>query len=223
MLTFNKTHRRSAGDTLIEVLFAITIFSFIVVTALSLMNQGVAASQRSLETTLVRQQIDGQAEVLRFLHQSYVQAYQSGQTFNLTDGVSSPAEEYYKIIQFVSPGGLGSRTYASPFGATAKCIIPSDVNKDFVINPVAAKFTDVKVNPTVFKQETDKYAYPQLVYGTGNALASSQGMWVEAVRSPVVGTTAGYIDFHIRACWNVIGSDIPMNLGTIVRLYEPRT
>jgi len=217
MLTFNKTHRRSAGDTLIEVLFAITIFSFIVVTALSLMNQGAAASQRSLETTLVRQQIDGQAEVLRFLQESYVQAYQSGQTFNLTDSITSPAEEYYKIIKFVE---AGNRTAASTFGATAKCVVPNDTSKDFVVNPITAKLTNVAMRSTLFQKTA---SYSQLVYGAGNSLDTSQGMWVEAVRSPVAGTTAGYIDFHIRACWNVIGSDIPMNLGTIVRLYEPRT
>lgn len=210
-------HRQDAGDTIIEVLFAITIFSLIVVTALSLMNQGLATSQRSLETTLVRQQMDGQAEALRFLHESYIQAYQSGQTFDLTDGVVSPAEEYYNIIEFVKDGGRGQ---ASKFGSTATCVVPSDAGKDFIINPVAAKLVNTSMKPAIFQNAA---TYSQLVYA-GNTLNATEGMWVEGVRSSLPpGANAGYIDFHIRACWNVVGSDIPMNLGTIVRLYEPRS
>ena len=54
------------GDTLIEVLFAITVFSLVVVTSLAIMNQGTQAALRSLQLTLVRQQVDSQAEALRF-------------------------------------------------------------------------------------------------------------------------------------------------------------
>jgi len=216
MLGFSKV-RQEKGDTLIEVLFAMTVFSLIVVTALSLMGQGVAAAQRSLEITTVRQQIDGQAEALRFLHESYVAGYQSGQTFNLTDGISTPAEEYYKIIQFVR---TANRTQASKFAGTATCVIPSDASKDFVVNPVTAQLITTAVKPDVFKKAP---TFAQLTYTGGNQLEFSQGIWLEGVRSPVSGTTAGYIDFHIRACWDVTGSNIPMNLGTIVRLYEPRS
>ena len=58
----------SRGDTLIEVLLAVTVFSLVAVGALSVMNRSVAIAQQSLETTLVRQQIDAQAEMLRFVH-----------------------------------------------------------------------------------------------------------------------------------------------------------
>ena len=58
------------GDTLIEVILAVTIFSAVAISTLSLMNSGTAIAQRSLETTLVRQQIDSQAEMLRYISQS---------------------------------------------------------------------------------------------------------------------------------------------------------
>jgi len=214
MLGFKKMHRQE-GDTLIEVLFAMTVFSLIVVTALSLMGQGVAAAQRSLEITTVRQQIDGQAEALRFMHEAYVASYQSGQTFNLTDSISTPAEEYYKIIQFTT----GKRTTASKFASTPACVIPSDASTDFVVNPVTAQLITTAVKGDVFKKAP---LAAQITY-TGNQIEFTQGIWIEGVRSPVSGTTAGYIDFHIRACWDVSGTNIPMNLGTIVRLYEPRS
>ena len=215
MLGFS-TMRRQEGDTLIEVLFAMTVFSLIVVTALSLMGQGVAAVQRSLEITTVRQQIDGQAEALRFMHEAYVAGYQSGQTFNLADATTSPAEEYYKIIQFVT----GKRTQASKFAGSANCAIPANAATDFIINPVTAQLVTTATKPDVFKLAP---VAAQLTYTGGNQLEYSQGLWLEGVRSPVNGNTAGYIDFHIRACWDVTGSDIPVNLGTIVRLYEPRS
>ena len=59
--------RAERGDTIIEVVLAVTIFSMVAIGALTIMNNGVAMAQRSLEMTLVRQQIDAQAEMLRFV------------------------------------------------------------------------------------------------------------------------------------------------------------
>lgn len=212
MLKLTPMRKKDGGDTLIEVIFAITVFSFIVVTALSLMNQGVAAAQRSLEITIVRQQMDGQAEVLRFLHESYVEGYQSGQSFNLTDSISTPAEEYYKIIQVAT-----GRSSASKFGDPTFCANRN--SKDFIVNPVTAQLITTTIQPGVFEKAP---IYSQITFAPGNQVSRSQGMWIEGVRSSATGS-AGYIDYHIRACWDVLGSDFPMNLGTIVRLYEPRT
>lgn len=60
--------REMRGDTIIEVLLSVTLFSLVAVSTMALMNRGVAVAQQSLETTLVRQQIDAQAEMLRFIH-----------------------------------------------------------------------------------------------------------------------------------------------------------
>ncbi|MCD8561780.1 hypothetical protein LRY29_01800 [Candidatus Saccharibacteria bacterium] len=90
---------------MIEVLFAITVFSLVVVSALALMNQGTAASQRALEVTLVRQQIDNQAETLRFLHESYVAAYGNANSISSSTG---PARQFYDIIQRVNATGATS-------------------------------------------------------------------------------------------------------------------
>ncbi len=56
------------GDTIIEVILGVTLFSFVAVGVMSLMNHGVMMAQQSLETTLVRNQIDAQAEIIRFVH-----------------------------------------------------------------------------------------------------------------------------------------------------------
>ena len=57
------------GDTIIEVLLAITVFSLVAVGAMTIMSQGTNTTQRSLEMSLVKQQIDAQAEALRAAYQ----------------------------------------------------------------------------------------------------------------------------------------------------------
>src|SRR5664279_826252 len=95
MLVFNY-HLRTRGDTLVEVLFAVAIFSLVAVGGLAIMNQGTATSQRALEITLVRQEVDSQAETLRFLNASYVSAYKLG----ISDYSSaSPAVSQWLAVQ----------------------------------------------------------------------------------------------------------------------------
>lgn len=211
------TRRVQAGDTLIEVLFAITVFSLIVVSALALMNQGSAASQRSLETSLVRQQIDNQAETLRFLHQSYVTNYQSGYSSNPNLTLTGPTGQFYQIVKTVNATGA---TAASPLDNLASC--PTPPSGSFILNTRTAT---VITNPVIFKPAQ---THAQLAYSQSSptVLESSDGLWIEALRSGNSSdpsqSNSGYIDFYIRGCWDTPGLNMPMSLGTIVRLYEPR-
>ena len=56
------------GDTLIEVTLAVGIFSMIAIAIVAVMSNGTAGAQTALETTLAREEIDAQAEALRFIH-----------------------------------------------------------------------------------------------------------------------------------------------------------
>ena len=60
------------GDTLIEVLFAMAVFSFLSITTISLMNQTTASAQGNLESTQARNLINQQAEIIRFAHEAYI-------------------------------------------------------------------------------------------------------------------------------------------------------
>lgn len=73
------------GDTLVEVAFAIGIFSLVAVTVISVVSASTSAAQAALETTLTREDIDSQAEALRFIHDSYVNGSQSAVKY--TDNV----------------------------------------------------------------------------------------------------------------------------------------
>ena len=193
------------GDTIIEVLFAVAIFSMIAVGSLTIMNQGTQAAQRALEITLVRQEMDAQAETLRFLHQSYVATYQRG----VTPAVGTPAYEWTRVAS-------RSVAAASGYGANGATTCPAMPGSRFVLNTHTAELSTVTPVPA-----TGTFA--QLRYSSPTTLSSAQGIWVEAVSSPVVPGQAGFLDFHIRTCWESPGSPSVMTLGTIVRLYEPRS
>lgn len=59
------------GDTLIEVMFAIAIFAAVAIISIAMMNLGVANAERSLELSTARNELNAQAEAIRFIHSSY--------------------------------------------------------------------------------------------------------------------------------------------------------
>jgi len=61
-----------AGDTLIEIMFAVGIFGLVAVGSIGIMNRGLYDAQRSLEVSMARNEIDAQAEALRFIHEAYI-------------------------------------------------------------------------------------------------------------------------------------------------------
>lgn len=208
---------RERGDTLIEVLFAITVFSLVAVGALSIMNQGVSTAQRSLEISLAREQMDAQAEALRFMNRSYVANYTDDKsvadyTNNGTPTAASRWKEVSSDPAITQPASEFARLNEG------ECPKPTDLpgGKAFVVN----------TNSTTLAllQDPSQFLAVPATYAKLNTSATpvAEGLWVEAVRGEGEDPTIGFIDFHIRACWESPGQALPVTLGTIVRLYEPR-
>ncbi|MDN5819391.1 MAG: hypothetical protein L0H38_01435, partial [bacterium] len=199
----------SRGDTIIEVLFAVTVFSMVAVGGLSIMNQGISTAQRSLELALVRQQMDGQAETLRFLHRVYVASY--GQ-----DGASAnPQVQVWNQIKdrlATTPGQFDN--------ADQTCQIPSSTGTQhpFALNTRNASIID--------QSPVQAGTYARIVYPddgdyvdgkeveSGISTVTPEGIWIEAIRG---GSSSAadhpFIDFHIRTCWASPGGDHPVTLG----------
>lgn len=198
------------GDTLIEVLFAFAVLSMVIVGALTIMNQGTIASQRSLETTLVRQEIDGQATTLRFMHDAYVANFKPGVAIAAT----SPAGQWKAMTDSIHATSASSISNLTSCPATA----PSG---SFILDPSTATFKTV--DTAIVHSKT----YAQIAYGTDGKFTQSEGIWIEGVRSGATGDAnqdnTRYIDFHIVACWDAPGNGPPSTIATIVRLYEPRS
>lgn len=64
--------RTKRGDTIIEIMFAIAVFALVAVISVSVMNLGTATAENALEVVTARNELNAQAEALRFVHSSYI-------------------------------------------------------------------------------------------------------------------------------------------------------
>lgn len=230
-----------AGDTLIEVLLAITIFSVAVAGVFFVMNHSIGVSQRSLEITQVRMQIDNQVELLRHINNIALVSSGRDRASIQTTADSGIATTWKKIKQHSFRGPVpvpdfesvktiedctpeAAIPYASRNGSFAEAFFIDPATGDFVLFQGANA-----APPATFARVTQ-----QPVPG-GGVRPVSQMVWIYAVHGSRVsdkddrlkggdtGTAnlVDYYDFHVRACWqSPVGSSIH-SLGTIVRLYEP--
>ena len=241
MLMFKK------GDTLVEVMLAIGIFSMIAIAITAVMSSGSSGAQAALETTLTREEVDTQAEAIRFIQSSYA--------VDKTAADDTYAKLWKDIIARAAPASEDILQY-NPSSCSAVYSESSPVrNYAFVINPRAlSTFSEsaesgggstaalVTMNTTdgsgnKIMQTTS--TYPRLVFGsTGGSLVSNgndnlvraEGIYVVAVRdqgtSNVIDAAGqekdtGFYDFYIRSCWYGTDADQPTTISTVIRLYDP--
>jgi type II secretory pathway pseudopilin PulG len=199
---------KERGDTIIEVLFSVAVFAMVAVGAMAIMNQGTAIAQRSLEVTLVRQQIDAQAEAIRYIHQAYVATYQANGT---PTGVAA---------QWTAMTNTHATASARDFSEIANmttCPTTVPGESPFVLNARKATLATPSMTPP---SSASLPPFAHVTYNSDSSIENTYGIWIEAV--PAESTNGpGFVDFHIRACWDSAGSPVPSTLGTIVRLYEP--
>jgi len=192
------------GDTLVEVLFAITFFSTVVLSVNLMVNVSLSASRSALELSLVRNYIDSQAASLRFLQNAYIT------TYNVNTVVTgSAAVEWGKVRNYAK-----TNSGVIDFGV-GTTVCPEIPDKSFIIDPKKSIFVPYATNKI---KKYDNYI-SRIDYNpiTGD-ISNSYGIWVEALRTE--NTNSAYIDFHIRACWFTPGKSVPNTLATIVRLYD---
>lgn len=83
--------RKSTGDTMIEVMVALVLFALLSVGVITIMNRGVNMADRSLEIALIREQIDAQADILRYAHHTRSPAWQEIRD-NLGDAAAAASD-----------------------------------------------------------------------------------------------------------------------------------
>lgn len=209
MFVMGRAHR---GDTIVEVLLAFSIFTLVAVGTNAVMNRGIALAEKSLETTLVRAQIDAQAELLR-----YAQSVDSD-VWN---------DDILNLANKGKPGDTPIE--ASDIPDLSDYVVggcPDDAPEySFMLNVTDGDLTFIRLDPPPPK--TSSYV-PATVHSQFDARVTSpetanfSGIWVvpiETTGGAAGGSTTAY-DMHIGTCWYVPGSDTPMTLGTIVRLYD---
>ena len=178
------------GDTLVEVTLAIGILSMIAIAIAAVMTSGTSGAQTALETTLTREEIDTQAEALRYVQTAYA--------VNKNDTETNKYAALWKEIinHAIKIDGTytKSRQEAILKYAPTSCdslYDNNDIKKAaFVLNPrTLGTFTKDTVN-TVYIPYADgtnptgklttASIYPRLIYGTsddqsGGLLESEEG------------------------------------------------
>lgn len=184
------------GDTLVEVLLGVTIFSLVAVIALETMNRGMAIAQYSSETTLVRQQVDAQAEMLRYAHDMKNDTWKK-----LVDNNSVSVSAVNG-----NEGNLGVEKCPDDFSTKefALAATPSLASKISILNNPG----DYKAAETYARVDSDT----KKTYGISVRLVKP---------STATGSRdSNKYDAYIKACWMPVGSKMPATIGTIVRLYD---
>lgn len=244
---FKHLAKNKHGDTLIEVTLAIGIFSMVAVAAVSVLSASTSSAEDTLEASITREQIDAQADALRFIQNAALVDHDTAtpKFSNLWDEIKKNAitientwsdEQIKKVIQY-TPDSCEDNYKEDIF------------KKAFIIDPnqlgnYANEKADVK--SVYIDKETKNNSskpilvttstYPRLVYGNNNtsseALFSSdtsgdlllaEGIYVIAVKDSrnQSNDAAEYYDFYIRTCWyNTDDSERPSTISTVIRLND---
>jgi type II secretory pathway pseudopilin PulG len=191
----------SRGDTIIEVLLAITVFSLVSIGSVSIMNQGTNASQRALEITHVRQEVDSQAEAIRAVQQAATSDPTGGNAWSTIADGTDTVPHYYD---------QAGHEFSCPDSAN---VLP---NGSFVMDTRTASVVTGAWLGDISSSGAPPYA--QVSYG---ATAQSYGLWIERDYTAANGNIPAIYSFTINACWYGAGLDHPLKIQSVVRLYDP--
>ena len=233
-----------AGDTIIEVSFAIAVFALVATISISMMNTAVNSAQTTLEYNMARSEMEAQAEALRFIHDSYLSerelASGSKVYYNLWHALIGTNSGNTRVNAAISPDALDDFNQNDCRTARNNAL----AQHPFIVN--TRQIDPTNVANTVIR-DTGRLnlasLYPRLIFNGDNNdlnlsaqdinLTSAEGIWIVAVRDETSfsqSTTAtgsgywqsiGFYDFHIRTCWYGPGRGRPTTISSIVRLYNP--
>lgn len=139
-----KNQRKNArrGDTIVEAVIAIAIYSIVAVLALASMNSGLKSAQKNLESTMSRAAVDSQVDAIRYIYDGYIKAKAGGSVdADYFKKLWSGSNGMMKMVTEV--GGLSGPTLSEVITdpdtvSTCKELIEKDVNGNvFALNPRA--------------------------------------------------------------------------------------
>lgn len=245
-MKLRKGHARK-GDTLIEVAIATGIFSLVAITVVAVVNGSTSSAQSNLEITIAREEIDAQAEALRFIHNSYLTGDDTGTSTSLGTNTT-----YNKLWQKIIGLARNNATALNFQPKTCDELYANDAaylkqNGAFILN--TRQLSSTNINNIIYTAQTNtsqfKVAstYPRIIHvasdsgtnsllnqGSGTGFYRAEGIFIIPIKdqkSTNVVTAGGvvkkaaYYDFYIRTCWFGPGADRPSTISTVVRLYDP--
>ena len=210
------------GDTIIEVLLASAVFGFIAVLTVTLMNSGLRTAQANLQLTMARNEVNAQAEALRYIHNAYTNSPGSG-----TGNSSTTAWNQYKELWETVVSGVTSSYTRADDGLSCSEVYAEEINSSsFVLNTAALELGS---SNTVFRNSSANSAFattdsfPFLQFDSNNDVIGAYGIWINVVSGGETNSNRDpqYYEFYISACWDSVGTTAPTRLDTVLRLYNP--
>lgn len=183
------------GDTLIEVIMALAIFSVATVACIAIMNKGAAQMYDSLERTQARQLIDRQTESLMYARDQFLQEKSKGSTIGMSPA-DIAASQVWKDI--------ATKTAAPSAPGLEEC----STTNAFYINRNASG--------GIVLANTGLSAVSASFPEVGN------GLYMNYMNPPstLASSVPKYKDFYVRACWRSTSGSTNQVISTVVRLYE---
>lgn len=201
--------RKDSGDTLIEVLVAMTALSVVITLSYAVMTRSFAQGQVSLERTATQGMVAGQISMLRDIFARHELSLAEMGT-DTSGGWATIAGDYMTNVDLSVP--TGAQILESARATTCGSNV-DDTDKLFYLDPEGADDASIGLIP--FSDENGfirQGTFPK--YG--------DGMWIEGYRITPSSTARPYYDFYVKACWDAAISGDRQVLVTNVRFYEAR-
>lgn len=224
---------KKLGDTLVEVTIAIGIFSLVAVAIVAVVSGSMSGSQAALENTVAREEIDAQAEALRFIQKNAMtdigQSGEGSEVWNeivknhtiSTDHSSNPYKYDINQCSSLYNGTLSSQ---KAFVINTRMLSTGDASK--IVQSYNSTFKTASTYPRIIYSDDNSL----IDQDSANTISAVEGIFIIAVKDDkdtkivdggTVKNKSAYYDFYIRTCWYAAGSNAPTTISTVVRLYNP--
>lgn len=193
-----KRKKRQAGDTLVEVLLAFSIFGAAATTITRTMNQGYSQMFVSGQQSQVQAQMRGQMAIIQAAHDAEIK-----------DPNSTVWDD--GIVRMIADTDADRQAGVSADG----CTYSLNKNRLYFTTPASSAWTQAQFVPKV----TDT-AHQAVTSSTVTPKPDGVSIWTEAKYTPpnLVTHSRGYYDFYEKGCWSDGG--INRQLKTVLRLYD---
>ncbi len=207
---------KQRGDTLIEVLIAITVLAVIVTGAMAIMNRSLVSIMNSSERTAVRAEINSQTEML-----NWARTMDQDGIWRSIKSVAFDGDNASEVA-LASKSCRINQLDAQNHGSFYLTLADNDASGvKFYTNMTKTDEVDDGSGSTMptGRNPNSRATTP---VGNDNGLSSttSSGIWIDAVYYDAVDVTVPYFDFYIKACWVPRGSLPDSQTLTIVRIYD---
>lgn len=192
-----KRKKRQAGDTLVEVLLAFSIFGAAAVTITRAMNEAYSQMFVNGQQSQVQAHMRGQLAIIQAAHDAEVKDPNTGVWDDITRVIADTDIDKWAAVN------ADGCTYT--------------LNKNRLFFPTAAggTWTDPQFAPKV----TDA-AHQAVNASSVTPSPDNGGVWIEAKYTPpdLVRNTRGYYDFYAKSCWSDAGDN--RQIKSVMRFYD---